>query len=173
MAIARFVLPAILSLSMASCSSMPFGGEETFADRLDDISDSYRDGQKDIRKGRDLVEDGRADLQKQRERRQRELAGLSKAEQDVRLTREEITRVSASGGKPETLEELGDRIRKSEKRANEHREEAQDAADDIRDAERKIARGERMIEEGEEKVAEARRRYYDDTGRDIDELASR
>lgn len=170
---ARFVLPAVLSLGLASCSSMPFGGEETFADRLDEISDNYRDGQKDIRKGRDLVEDGRSDLKKQRERRQRELAGLTEAEQDIRLTREEITRVSASGGRPETLKELGDRIGKLQKRAEEHREEAQDAADDIRDAERKIARGERMIEEGEKKVAEARRRYYDDTGQDIDELASR
>ncbi|MEE4213406.1 MAG: hypothetical protein V2I43_29535 [Parvularcula sp.] len=174
MTIARFALLATASLLLASCSSLPFGGgEETFADRLEDIAENYRNGQKDIERGREMVEDGRSDLKKQRERRQNELQELAKAENDIRLTRQEITRASATGDSPTTLEKLGDRIRDREKDANKHQKEARDAADDIKDAERKIARGERLIEEGERQVAKAREDYYRDTGGDIDQIAGR
>jgi chromosome segregation ATPase len=158
---------ASASLALAACASNDSG--DNFADRVGAIEDTWRDGQDDVKKGQELIEEGNDKLASNRKRRERELRGAQEGEERIANLRLQIAQAAAGSESANRIEKMSDNLNDLRKKVKEHKEEAEDAQDDIRDAQKKIARGESLVARGEAAKREAEARYRVDTGRTLSE----
>jgi chromosome segregation ATPase len=161
------ILLSTASLALVACASNDSG--DSFADRVGAIEETWRDGQEDVKKGQEMVEEGNDKLASNRKRRQRELRGAEEGEERMQTLRLQIAQAAAGTEGTSRIEEMSDKLNDLRKDVEEHREEAEDAEDDIRDAQKKISRGESLIARGEAAKREAEARYRADTGRPLGE----
>ena len=172
--ITRGALAALLLAGTAACAS----GGDSFAERVEDIADEWRDGKKDVEKGREMREDARKDLKKAQNkldderdelrRDQREQASAKQAYDAALLLSDAATTATALEDDDSPLSKLQKRVKKAEKEVEDTREDIEDAQDDIRDARKKLAKGEELIKKGERKMIEAETAYKLEPGADPD-----
>jgi chromosome segregation ATPase len=166
----RIISAALLgtaSLALVSCAST--GGEESFADRIGAIEETWRDGQDDVEKGQKLIEEGNDKLASNQKRRERELRDARETDEQIQNLRIELAQAAVGNETTKRLEKMSDKLNNLRKDLDEHREEAEDAEDDIEDAREAIARGESLVARGEAAKREAEARYRADTGRPLSE----
>ena len=173
--ISRGALAALLLVGTAACAS---GGGDSFAERVEDIAEDWRDGKKDVEKGREMREDARKDLRKAQrdldderddlQRDQRELVSAKQAYDAALLLSDAATTATALEDDDSPLSKLQKRVKKAEKEVEDTRDDIDDAQDDIRDARKKLAKGEELIKKGERKMIEAETAYKLEPGADPD-----
>ena len=78
------VLAALLLLGAAGCAS----NDDSFAERVEDIADDWRDGKKDVEKGREMVKDGRKDVRDGQRDLDDERDALRRAERELAVAKE-------------------------------------------------------------------------------------
>lgn len=170
--ITRGALAAILLAGTAACSSS--GGN--FADRAEDIAEDWRDGKKDVEKGREAVEDGRKDLKKAQRSLDDERSELRDAERELAVAKEAYnaalvlsdaaSTAAALEDKESPLFKLRKRVNKAEEEVKDSRGDIEDDQKDIRDARKKISKGEERMKKGERQMIEAETAYKLEPGAD-------
>lgn len=177
----RTTLIAASLTAIAACSSVPLvgdDGDDDFGSQIADIADDWKDGKKDVERGRKMIEKGRDDVADGRRKIDRHEDRLRSAERDLTRAREAynaallLASANAAPGtrvdpnEDETLKRLDDRVDDLEDDVKDNRGEIEEGRKEIRHGERQIQRGEELIKNGERAMIEAEAAYRSSGGSD-------